>query len=93
MSGRNRQDDWDDNWDDDWDDDESRPESPVKRFIDWSGFGTLFAKKSDEGDEEAGQSGGILAWSRTYGPRLLSLLFFVVGLILILRLAVVHAGM
>ncbi len=89
MSGRNQQDDWDD----DWDDEDTRPKSPVRRFIEWSGFGTLFAKKTDEDSEEAEQSAGILAWSRTYGPRMLSLIFFVVGLVLILRLAVVHAGM
>ncbi len=102
MKGRKQQDDWYDDWDDDWNDDwddEPASTSLVQQFMDWSGLSNLFGKKQsaeeaafdpDDDLDKASRSStrDSAAWSHAYWQRMLAIVFFAIGLILILRLAV-----
>ncbi|GEM_PF-3798943 len=103
MRGRKRQDEWEDDWDDEWADDweeNAAPKSPIQRFTDWTGLSGLFAKKrsvedddefdpDDDPDERSNSRvQGFGDWGRLYWQRMLAIVFFAIGLILILRLAV-----
>lgn len=78
--------DWEEDWDDEWDDD-SRLKSPMQRFTEWIGLNKIRSDQQDAYDDGEGEQ-GFLVWSRLYWQRSLALVFFLIGLILILRLAV-----
>jgi len=104
VRGRKRQDEWEDDWDDEWADDweeDAAPKSPIQRFMDWSGLSSLGRKKQsaddddeldpDDDDPEERSNSPVrhfADWGRLYWQRMLAIVFFAIGLILILRLAV-----
>lgn len=106
MKGKKRKDEWEDEWEDDWEDDwegDASPKSPVQRFVDWTGLPSLLSSKKaasdddldEDDDPDAAPSSPVqhfVNWSRDYWQRMLSLIFFALGLVLILRLAVLSIG-
>lgn len=91
KSEGNLEEDWDDDWEEAWDD-EQRLKSPIQRFVDWMGLNKLRANREDADDEWDDESDSLTQrfadWSSIYWQRMLAVVFFLIGLVLILRLAV-----
>lgn len=77
---------WEADWDDNWDED-PRLKSPLQRFIDWIGLSSV-GSSNEYDDEFDSASSSLSGWLQLYWQRSLAVLFFLIGLILILRLAV-----